>query len=198
CPSELVTTILISNLASLPVEEINLPLATSIMPILVIVSIEIILSVVAIKVPGVSRLLSGKNKAVIKDGSVDETSLRQLRYSTEDLLEALRNKDVFDIGEVNYAVVETNGKLNVYKYPQFQNSVKADINKSQVEQKKVFPPTYVIVDALIDENALLRCSKSRHWVDLVLDKEQTKLKQVLLLEVLDDDSYRLVKKGGTV
>ncbi|MEG1304040.1 MAG: DUF421 domain-containing protein, partial [Oscillospiraceae bacterium] len=59
CPSELVTTILISNLASLPVEEINLPLATSIMPILVIVSIEIILSVVAIKVPGVSRLLSG-------------------------------------------------------------------------------------------------------------------------------------------
>jgi len=126
-PSDLVTTILISNLASVPVEETNLPLIPSVAPILIIVCIEILLSYAECKSPALASLISGKSVPVILNGEIKQTALKSLRFSMDDLMEALRQKDVFDINTVSAAIVETSGKLTVMLKEDAQNGVPAAI-----------------------------------------------------------------------
>ena len=111
-PNELVTTILISELASLPIVETDLPLLTSVLPIIMIVAFEVFLSLAELKSSAVTRLVSGSPKTVVADGKINQKTLNDLRFGVSDLLEALRAKDVFDINDVAYAIVETNGTLN--------------------------------------------------------------------------------------
>ena len=114
-PHEFVITILISAVATIPIQESAIPLAYSVVPILVFVSLEVLESALSIKFPAFSKLIDGQPITVIKNGKIQFKELNRLRFSTEDLMDALRQKDVFDIREVENAIVETNGSLSVQK-----------------------------------------------------------------------------------
>ena len=112
-PSELVTTFLLSEVASMPLQNKDISLFTCIVLIFMIVGLEVIFSVLSVKSDLFRTLMQGSSALVIKDGKLLQNKMRDIRYSIDDLLEGLRLKDVFDISKVKYAYVETNGSLSV-------------------------------------------------------------------------------------
>jgi uncharacterized membrane protein YcaP (DUF421 family) len=114
-PHEFVITILISAVATIPIEESSIPLTNSLIPIMIFVSLEVIESALAIKLPKFGKLIDGHPIYVIKNGELQKQEMKRLRFSMDDLKDALRQKDVFDMNEVENAIVETNGSLSVQK-----------------------------------------------------------------------------------
>ena len=181
-PSELVSTILISNLASLSIESPEIPLAVSLLPVLLIVSMELLLSALCFKSSKTSSIISGKPIIVIENGVINQKSLRDLRFSIRDLMEALRAKEIFDPTEVQYALIETNGSLSVCRASDKPNN-------SGIEK-----PIPVIIDGTVLCDNLIRCGKSQDWLGRILGSNHCTISQTLLLLGSENDWYRLIKK----
>lgn len=112
-PHELVITILVSQIASIPLQDNAMPLANAFLPMLLLVSLEILASVASMKSLWLRNLLQGKPIFLIRRGKLNQKQMRRLRFTVDDLADALRQKDVFDLSTVEEAVVETNGSLSV-------------------------------------------------------------------------------------
>lgn len=117
-PAELVTALLISNVASICIEEPDLPLLASLTPIMLIAALEILNSTAALRFPAYATLLFGRPITVIRDGEIDQQALQYLRISGADLAEALRGKDMFTPQDAAWAVLEPNGSLSVAPQPE--------------------------------------------------------------------------------
>ena len=192
-PTELVTTILISNLASLPIEEVDLPIVSALAPIFIIVCLEIIVSVLEIKNAKIGSMVSGNSMPVIKDGVIDQDILRRLRFSIGDLLEALRNKDIFDVREVEYAIIETNGQLNVYKKHAKQNVLNESLNIQQDAPSR--PPVAIVIDGKTQPKALAFCNRDAAWLKSKLCELDTDIKDIMLLQCDSAGECHLVKRS---
>ena len=112
-PSELVVTILLSQIAATPMQDNDIPMLNTLVSILALVGVEILLSVLSMKSGAVRQLVDGSPVPVIVEGKIDQHALRRLRYTVDDLLEGLRQKDIFDVSLVQSAVAETNGSISV-------------------------------------------------------------------------------------
>ena len=128
--SELVVTMLISDLAVIPMQDGGQPLFSGILPIFVLISLEIFLSVIMLKSRMVRRIVSGNPVVVIQKGKIQQQNLKALRLSVEELFEQLRQKDIFSLSDVAYAIVETNGSLSVIKYAAADYVRPKDVNIS--------------------------------------------------------------------
>lgn len=117
-PAELVTTLLISNVASICIDEPDLPLSASLVPIFLITALEILNSTLVWFCPRYAQLLLGKPVTIIRNGEVLQDELAQLRITASDLAEALRGKDIFSPGDVYWGVVEPNGSITAAPMPQ--------------------------------------------------------------------------------
>ena len=191
-PSDLTSTILISNLASIPIEQPELPFWASLTPILLIACLEILVSWVGIHCRPLGRLLSGKPIPVIRGGQIDQDALKQLRFSAADLLAALRAKDIFSPEEVAYAVIETDGALNVCKSPQADTPTRQDLDLPCPENFRPTRPFVVNGEVLADN--LGWCGHDRAWLDRMLKKKGLGLGQVLLALGDDSETLTLIQK----
>lgn len=117
-PSELVITILISNIATLAMEDISVPLFTGVIPILTLVCLDVLASYACLRSRRLRHAVSGKPKIVISNGVIDQNELKTLRYTVDDLMSSLRNQGIFDITQVQYAVVETTGAVSALLKPE--------------------------------------------------------------------------------
>ena len=117
-PSELVTTLLISNVASICIDEPDLPLSASLVPIFLITALEILNSTLVWFCPKYAQLLLGKPVTIIRNGEIQQNELAQLRITASDLAEALRGKDIFSPEDVYWGVVEPNGSITTVPMPQ--------------------------------------------------------------------------------
>ncbi|WP_455500848.1 DUF421 domain-containing protein [Gemmiger sp.] len=117
-PAELVTTLLISNVASICIDEPDLPLSASLVPIFLITALEILNSTLVWYCPKYAQLLLGKPVTIIRDGKILQEKLKQLRITASDLAEALRGKDIFSPSDVYWGVVEPNGSITAAPMPQ--------------------------------------------------------------------------------
>lgn len=112
-PTELVITLLISDLATLSMQDLEMPLLYSVVPMITLVVLEILLSVLSLKFPGINRLLSGRYAVLIDDGRLDQKEMRRSQMSVAELMEELRQKGVMALEDVKYCVLETDGKISV-------------------------------------------------------------------------------------
>ena len=138
-PNELVITLLISEIAAIPLQDSNEPLINGVGAIMVLICAEILLSALSLKSAFVHRLLSGRAVVLIKDGKIDEKAMKKVRITALDLLELLRGKDVFDINEVDFAVLEVNGELNIFKKSKYKTATVGDLNIKKEEVKPLLP-----------------------------------------------------------
>lgn len=122
-PFELVVTIMISELASLPMQDTRLPLINGVIPILTLLFIQVLLSEVEIKSKLMRNILDGKPSILIKDGKIDINQLSKQRLSLSELLEELRIKGFIDIENIAYAIWETNGQLSVIEKDESTNKI---------------------------------------------------------------------------
>lgn len=192
-PSEFVVTILISNIATLPIEDVDIPLLTGILPILTLVSCEVIMSTVALKSKRARKILSGSPKIVIRDGAIDQKQLRDLRFSIDDLMEQLRQNNVFDIADVAFAIVETTGKVSVYQKFGARN-VTAEMLNLPSDGQESAPPVVMISDGQLIEEALHYCNLRHEWLQKTLGDQKVRLEDIFLMTCNRQANYHIIKK----
>ena len=164
-PSELVITILVSAVASVPMQDLDIPLAHGLIPVFTLLAAEVLVSALSLKWLGLRRLLSGKPVPVIRNGRIDQQALRKLRLSVDDLLEDLRLNGVFDLRQVAFAQIETNGQLSVL--------VQTAESPVTARQMGLHPnqsgPFYVLIsDGKPDLQILQQLGRSAKWLDSIL------------------------------
>lgn len=191
--SELVVTLLISDLASIPMQNTGQPLFSGLVPILALVSIEIILSVIMLKSGSFRRIICGRPIVVINNGKIQQNELRRLRMTIEDLFEDLRQNGISSISDVAYAIVETNGKLSIVKKPG-KDSVTPDMLQLTVPDTGI--ETVVVSDGVISEPSAQLCRKSVAWVEGVLKSKNLTADQVFLMTANTAGDFQIIKKEG--
>jgi len=166
-PSELVVTLMISDLATIPLSHVSIPLIHGIVPILTLIIAEATISFLDLKSRGFRKFLSGVPVVVIKDGQIIEKELEKLRLNFDDLMEMLRMQGNTDIQEIKYAIIETSGNLSIitkYKQPQCEENYKG-------------LPFMFICDGEISTKALELYNKNAEWL-------KSSLKGINIEEVL--------------
>ena len=191
-PSELVTTIMISNIAAVPIENTDSPLINALLAIILLACMEVLFSALALKSRSFRGIAMGHARCVIRDGKLDEGELRALRWSLDDLMELLRTNGIFDIDEVLFAIVETNGSLSTYSRHRFQpvNNQSLDIHPDGCEA----PPMLVIADGNIDKNALSYCNRDEKWLSEVLAGEKMAARDIFVMSCNRDGKYKIIPK----
>ena len=190
-PEELVSTILISNLASISIESEDVPVTTSLIPLFLIAALELLGSVLSFRSQCFFNFLSGRPKTVIQDGQIDQDALRMLRLTTADLMEALRGKNVFDPREVSYAVIETNGTLSVALRPEKEPARLADLQLRTQQVNATIP--FVLDGQVLDDN-LRWCGKDHAWLERTAQANTLLISEILLLIGNETEDYFLLKK----
>ena len=190
-PSELVITILISNIASIPIENPNLPMLLSAVPILTLVVFEFLISTLSLKSRRFRRIISGKPMTLIKDGVIDQDAMKKLRFTIDDLLESLRSNNVFDVADVRCAVIETTGKVSVLLK---QNAQNVTVKMLSLDPKDPPLPYVVISDGKVVTEGLKECGINQKWLQTVLRKNSCKIADVFLMTADQDKNYTLIKK----
>ena len=179
-PEELVSTILISNLASISIESEEVPVTASLIPLFLIAALELLGSALSFRSQKFFNLMSGRPK-----------TLRTLRLTTADLLEALRGKNIFDPRDVSYAVVETNGSLSAALRPEKETATLADL-QLKVEHSHATIP-FVLDGQVLEEN-LHWCGKDRDWLERTAQANTLLPEEILLLVGNETEDYFLLKK----
>lgn len=177
-PSELVTTILISNIAAIPIEDTSISMVMAVVPILVLAAFEVLLSAMGLHSKRLRSILAGKPRIIIQNGELDQKMMKQLRISLDDLLESLRAKEVFDIQDVQYAIIETNGKLSVMKKHKAQT---ATAEMLQIKGKDNDPPMVVVSDGVIIQTNLQNYGLTEAWLLATLRQQNQPLTEVFLM-----------------
>ena len=193
-PSELVITILVSNIATLPIEDVNIPVAVGVTPILALVCFEVITSWLNLHFPKLRNLVSGSPKIIIRNGRIERDILRELRFSVDDLLMALRSKDIFDLDEVQYAMVETTGSISVMKKRSSDTPTRSDMRISAEEND---PPVLIISDGIFAEKAMESLKICRSSVELLLSANGLKADDVFIMTADSSGSCFVADKQGS-
>lgn len=177
-PADLVITILISEIAAIPIEESEAPLLSSVTNVIFLVSIEILVSYVSMKSTRFRRALQGNSVMIIENGKINEQALKQIRLTIDDLTEALRQKDIFDITEVSYAYAETNGTISAELFPE-KKTVTAE--QAGVKTENVGVPVVIVSDGRVISENFRYCCLNQDKLQGVLDSKSIKKDDILLM-----------------
>jgi uncharacterized membrane protein YcaP (DUF421 family) len=191
-PTELAITILISNLATLPIEDPGDPLMVGIIPILVLAGLDVLMSLLQFKSRGVRKLMCGKPAVIIRDGVIDQAKMKELRFSIDDLTSSLRIQGIFNIDEVQYAVVETTGAVSVYQKYKNQPATNESVNSTG---KDINPPCNIIDSGKIIVEGLTEAQLELSELERVLKRENITLDRVYMMTASKDGEYVIIRKG---
>lgn len=189
--SELVVTLLISDIAAIPMQNTEQSLLSGIVPILILIVCEIIISLLMLKRAGFRKIICGKPIVIISDGKINQSEMHQLRMSTEDLSEELRQQGIFNIEDVGFAIVETNGKLSVLKKPEKDIPTAEELG---IKTNDKGLEVVVISDGEISKYSLKICGLNRDWLFDILKKENTELNDVFLMIANGQGEYKIIEK----
>ena len=191
-PSELVLSLIIADLASVPMQDYGIPLLTGIVPILTLLSVTMILSVLTMKSVRFRALLCGKPSVVVRNGAVDQREMAKNRLTVDELLEELRIQGYTDLSVVKYAILETNGQLSVLPYANQKPPTARDM-KVSVEEGGL--PRVVVSDGKLLERNLKALGRDRSWLDRQLTQRGCKdVSKVFLLLVDEGDAVYFAEK----
>ena len=183
-PEELVVTILISDVATMPLQDMQIPLFQPLMIIAAIVACELLFSVLSLKSRKFRTLVQGHAIPIVRNGTLDQSLLRKIRYTVDDFLEALRLKDVFDIAQAEHVYVESNGSLSVLQKQQ----------PPAAQQTKPVLPCLVISDGKIVPEEFDLCGLTGEKLQSVLRRENKAVCDIFLMTYASDGSYNIVEK----
>ncbi len=190
-PHELVITILLSAIAVIPLEENSMPLANCLVPILLFISMEIIMSVISMKSLKFRNLLQGRPIFIIRNGKLDQRKLKEMRFTIDDIIDALRQKDIFNINEVEDAVIETNGSISVLQKAQYKPLTANDINLS-VEENGM--PVTIVMDGKPVSEYFNEYKIKDSEIELILHTVNRDVKKIMLLTIDDNGNTYLIDK----
>ena len=188
-PNELVVTLLISEIAAIPLQDTSQPILNGVVAIFMLVILEILISVISMKSLFMRKIMNGKSAVIIKNGVIDQHMMKSVRMTVLDLVELLRGQDVFDISTVAFAVLEVNGNLSVLLKSSEQPATAADLN---VKKDKALLPLPVISDGKIIKESLDAIGKDENTVRKMLKGDN--VADIFLMTMDRDGNRNIIKQ----
>ncbi len=193
-PSELVLSLLIADLASVPMQDLGIPLHAGVVPILALLSLTMILSVLTMKSIRFRTLMCGRPSIVVRDGKVDQGEMRRNRLTVDELLEELRGQGYTDLAGVKYGILETNGRLSVLPYAEQRPATARQLG---LESRETGLPVVIISDGRILQDNLKRRGLDLSWLDKQLAEHgYPDFRDVFLLTVDEAGGVYFVPREG--
>ena len=189
-PFELVVILMISDLAAIPSQNVGIPLLNGIIPILVLLLTSLTLAWISLKSEKARALICGAPSILIQRGKIIENELRKNSYNLTDLLEELRLRNVPNIADVEFAVLETNGQLSVFPKSQKRPLVPDDMH---IKTKFEGLPLALIMDGKLNRSNLQQSNKNLHWLNEELKKHSIDKLEDVFLASLDSSGSLFVQ-----
>ena len=192
-PSEFVVAMLIADLAAIPMQSGSIPLIAGLVPIVTILALELVLSGITMGSVRFRRLLCGKPVILMENGRLIQENLRMTRITLDELTAKLRQKDILDLGTVQYAILETDGNLSVFPYPK---DAPATAKAAGIHPGKQYLPVTIIEDGFFSRENLNKAGRDRAWLDRVLREHGTTVSDTFLLTVDGGGYVNWIPKEG--
>ena len=191
--SEFVVTMLVANLAAIPMQDSGIPLFSGFVPIVTVLGVELVLSTLSLRSIRFRKLLCGKPVILIDNGKILQENLRKTRVTLDELTGHLREKDVLDIRSVQFAILETNGNLSVFPYPKERP---ASAREAGIQAGKQYLPLTIVSDGKLLHENLRKANKDFSWVQQVLKQRSAGIEDTWLLTVDAVDHIVFYRKEG--
>lgn len=161
---DLIVSFMVADISAISLESLDKPLIDGLLPIFTIVLLQIILSYITLKYKKVREVIDGKPSIIINKGKLDHHTMAKSRYNIDDLMMQLREKDIADIGDVEFAILETSGKLSV-----FLKTEKLPVTVEYQYPDRSYPPfrlpSAIIIEGEVQPRELQKAGKDRAWLD---------------------------------
>ena len=191
-PAELAVTILISELAAIPMQDVSIPLVQGLIPIALLLALEFIITSLIMRFQPLSQLMSGRSNILLSDGKILEAELKKSRITISEFLEGLRLLGVTDLNSLKYAILETNGKLSIIKKNQFENVTRSDMN---LPISECGLPALIINDGKVLQKELSSRGKDINWLNTQLKQDNISNPNQVFVMLLDQlDQVYIIKK----
>ena len=179
-PFELAISIMIADLASIPMTEIGIPIFTGIVPILGLLVMHLILSLINLKSLKAREIICGKPSILIYRGKINEKELKKERFTINELEERLRGNNVVNLGDVEYAILETSGQVTVIQKPEKRNTIPEDFN---IVPEYEGIPYDLVVDGKVMNKNLKAIGKNYNWLKKQVEKFDIKPEEALVVTI---------------
>ncbi len=177
-PFELAISIMIADLASIPMADVGIPISNGIIPILGLLVMHLIISFMNIKSMKIRGVVCGKPSILIYRGKIDEKALKKERFTLNELQERLRGNNVFNLGDVEYAILETSGQITVIQKTNKRTTIPEDFN-IMPEYEGI--PYDLVVDGKIMYENLKQIGKNEIWLEKQVEKFKMKPEEALIV-----------------
>jgi len=194
-PSELVVALIIADLAAIPMGNTGIPLIAGIIPILTLFVCETMLSYISLKSQRARRIISGKPSIVIEKGNIIERELRKQRLNIDDLMEQLRLKNVTDIKDIEYAILETGGQISIVLKTDKKTVTREDLN---IQRPYEGLPISVIIDGYVNQHNLSIAGHNMNWLENQLKENNIKSPKDVLFAYISQDKKFIYQLKDTV
>lgn len=191
-PSEFVVTMLLANLATIPMEEPDRPVYHGIVPIALVIAAEMLMAFLMLRSIRLRKLLCGKPVILIENGKIQEQNLRRARVNLDELTMHLREQEIFDLTEVKFAILETNGQLSTLLYAKDRPASAKDAG---IRAQETELPITVISDGTLLHDNLALTGHDTRWVEAELRKRNCPMHKALLMTVDAEGKIYFVRSG---
>lgn len=189
--SELVTTLLISEIASLPIADQSIPIMYAVIPLITILTLEVILSVILLKAPRLKNIASARPTVLIRHGTLDQKEMRRIRISIDELISEARQSGFTSLDEIDYAILEQNGKLSIIAKKEASPPTSKDLN---IILKETGIMHVLIEDGYINDYNLKLLHRDRAWLSRYLVNEGKHAEDIFLLTMNDSEEFYCIDK----
>ncbi len=190
--TDLVTTLLLSEVATLPLTNTDIPLSHALIPILTLMALEVLLSGALLRFPKLKQLFGVRPAILVRDGKPVRRTLRAMRISSEELLSQLRLKDVSDLHELAYAILEPNGQISIIKRATARQPTTREVGVTPAESGMMH---LIVSDGRINRHSLELAGKDEQWLLSLLRAHRMALSDVFLLLTDDGGTVRIYPRG---
>ena len=192
-PFELAISIMIADLASIPMTEIGIPIFNGIVPILGLLLMHLVISVINIKSINLRKFICGKPSILIYRGKIDEKVLKKERFTINELQERLRRNNIFNLGDVEYAILETSGEVTVIQKPEKRGTTPEDF---QIVPEYEGIPYDLVIDGKVLYENLEKLGKNEKWLEKQLVPLKMKPEEALVVTIDGKNQIFCQKKEG--
>lgn len=192
-PFELVLTIIIADLATIPMGDLSVPLLHGIVPLFTLSVVHFILTMASKKSDALNAFVSGKPMIIINPDGIDKDALNSLKISVDDLFSSIREKGFFKLEQVEYAIMETNGTVNVLPKQNFAPVINKDLN---IKSEPEFLPVTLISEGSVLKNNLPVAGMEKDFIEKVLKKAKIKKIENCLVLTVDKKHNVYVQEKG--
>ena len=190
-PFELVIAIMLSELAAVPMQDPGIPLINGIIPILTLMLLEILISLLTLKYQSFRKITCGTPSILIRQGKIDEIEMRNQRFNLNDLIEELRMAGYIDFEDIEYAILETSGKLSIIPKIGKSPAQKEDLNISKAEPKL---PLSLILDGILNDKNLEMAGYNRQWIKEKLKENNIENINEVFIAIIDSKGDLIIQR----